>query len=149
VPTCRAARGNAQVYEDSHPQGGGKSAAEDEDGGARRAEAVRRLVAIARAAGLADENVHDAVMLLDRLLRLGLGREAANPAVLAGIAVLSTKQGARPESQRKPRGRRRRAALRGVHQACVLFHCSQQKSQQQRRFDCSRQRRGFGFGVLD
>jgi len=87
------------VYEDSHPQGGGKLAAEDEDGGARRAEAVRRLVAIARAAGLADENVHDAVMLLDRLLRLGLGREAANPAVLAGIAVLSTKQGARPGSR--------------------------------------------------
>ena len=53
-------------------------------------------MAIARAAGLADENVHDAVMLLDRLLRLGLGREAANPAVLAGVAVLSTKQGALP-----------------------------------------------------
>ena len=55
---------------------------------------VGRLVAIARAAGLADENVHDAVMLLDRLLRLGLSREAASPAVLAGVAVLSTKQGA-------------------------------------------------------
>ena len=75
-------------------QGGGKSAAEDDDGGARRAEMVGRLVAIARAAGLADENVHDAVMLLDRLLRLGLSREAASPAVLAGVAVLSTKQGA-------------------------------------------------------
>ncbi|KAK9831377.1 hypothetical protein WJX81_007406 [Elliptochloris bilobata] len=90
---CAKAWEAVKAYEDSHPQGGGKSAAEDDDGGVRRGEMVGRLVAIARAAGLAGENVHDAVMLLDRLLRLGLSREAASPAVLAGVAVLSTKQG--------------------------------------------------------
>lgn len=70
----------------------------EEDGGAKRREAVCRLVALGRALGLHEECIHDSVQLLDRLSRMGLHLDTLAPSVLGAIALISAKQGVLPAS---------------------------------------------------
>lgn len=81
-----------QEFEESHPLAG--KPVVEEDGGAKRREAVARLVALGRALGLHEECIHDSVQLLDRLSRMGLARDTLAPSVLGAIALISAKQGA-------------------------------------------------------
>ena len=83
----------AQEFEDSHPLSGKSNA--DEDGGARRRDAVGRLVSLGRSLGLHEECIHDSVQLLDRLSRMGLSSDNLVASVLGAIALISAKQGDR------------------------------------------------------
>ena len=87
----------AQEFEDSHPLSGKSTA--DEDGGARRRDAVGRLVALGRSLGLHEECIHDSVQLLDRLSRMGLSSDTLASSVLGAIALISAKQGRALDTQ--------------------------------------------------
>ncbi|CAL8469671.1 g9212 [Coccomyxa elongata] len=92
---CAKAFLAVKEFEESHPLGG--KPVVEEDGGAKRREAVGRLVALGRALGLHEECIHDSVQLLDRLSRMGLHRDTLAPSVLGAIALISAKQGERAE----------------------------------------------------
>lgn len=82
----------AQTFEDSHPFTGKGMAEEDQKS---RRDLVNLLIKLARQLGLLEQTVHDSVLLLDRLIRRGLGiRNLTSGVLLAAVALIAAQQGA-------------------------------------------------------
>ncbi len=68
----------------------------EEDQKSRR-DLVNLLINLARQLGLLEQTVHDSVLLLDRLIRRGLGiRNLTSGVLLAAVALIAAQQGMYP-----------------------------------------------------
>ena len=80
-----------QTFEDSHPFSGKGMTEEDQKS---RRDLVNLLINLARQLGLVEQTVHDSVLLLDRLIRRGLGiRNLTSGVLLAAVALIAAQQG--------------------------------------------------------
>lgn len=86
-----------QTFEDSHPFSGKGMTEEDQKS---RRDLVNLLINLARQLGLLEQTVHDSVLLLDRLIRRGLGiRNLTSGVLLAAVALIAAQQGLSPLEQ--------------------------------------------------
>lgn len=80
-----------QTFEESHPFSGKGMTEEDQTS---RRDLVNLLINLARQLGLLEQTVHDSVLLLDRLIRRGLGiRNLTSGVLLAAVALIAAQQG--------------------------------------------------------
>ena len=81
-----------QTFEDSHPFSGKGLTEEDQES---RRDLVNLLIKLATQLGLLEQTVHDSVLLLDRLIRRGLGiRNLTSNVLLAAVGLIAAQQGA-------------------------------------------------------
>lgn len=89
-----------QTFEESHPFSGKGMTEEDQN---LRREVVNLLTSLARQLGLVEQTVHDSVLLLDRLIRRGLGiRNLGTGVLLAAVALIAAQQGTHQELFQNP-----------------------------------------------